>query len=74
MTTVGQRDLAASEATVEWLRHARIPLVPNDFLYCAQQISCRLAEFVSVWQNHGITLKGDGSIGRLKSNELAWMK
>lgn len=28
-------------------------LLPNDFLYCAQQISSTLAEFVFVWHNNG---------------------
>lgn len=43
-------------------------LVPNDFLYCAQQISSTLTEFVSLFGTMmvQIILKGDGSIGRCK--------
>lgn len=47
-------------------------LLPNDFLYCAQQISSTLAEFVFVWHNNG-----SDHFERLdvfKYIEHAWMK
>lgn len=51
-------------------------LLPNDFLYCAQQISSTLAEFVSVFGTMMVQIisKGDSSVGRFKLNELAWTK
>lgn len=63
--TVGQRDLAAAEPEQRVSGQDR--LVPNDFLYCAQQIRSTLVQFVSVWHSDvQIILKGDGSIGRFK--------
>lgn len=63
--TIGQRDLAAAEPEQRVSGQDR--LVPNDFLYCAQQIRSTLVQFVSVWHSDvQIILRGDGSIGRFK--------